>query len=144
MSTDTGTSLRISRTIKADRQTVFRAWTEPAQLREWSCPEGGTVLDAQVDLRVGGRYTIQMKVADGTVHTAAGAYREIERPRRLVYTWDWKEGGVGETVVTVEFHDVDGSTEVVLVHELFPNAEAAERHQRGWTSCLNRLEGMFV
>jgi uncharacterized protein YndB with AHSA1/START domain len=43
MSTETGTSLRVSRIINADRETVFRAWTEPDQLKPgtgcaWSRP----------------------------------------------------------------------------------------------------------
>ncbi len=145
MSTETSTSLRISRVIKASRETVFRAWTEPDHLKQWSCPEGGRVAEAEVDLSVGGRYKICMHTADDTVHTAVGVYREIEPPRRLVYTWDWEEEGsrVGETLVTVEFNDLGGSTEVVLSHELFPSAEAKKAHEDGWSSCLNRLERMF-
>jgi glutathione S-transferase len=143
MSTGTGTPLRVSRVIKASREKVFDAWTQPEQLKRWSCPEGMDVGDAQVDLTVGGRYRIRMESAEGKVHTAAGVHREIERPRRLVYTWDWEEESIGETIVTVEFNDLDGSTEVMLTHELFPNAEAKLGHEEGWTSCLNRLEKLF-
>lgn len=146
MSTKADTSLRLSRIIQADPGTVFRAWTEPEQMKRWACPEGLTVADAQSDLRVGGKYLIRMEGAEGLVHTAVGVYREIERPRRLVYTWDWLEEGhsVGETLVTVDFNELDGSTEVVLTHELFPGAEAKEAHEQGWASCLNRLEQLFT
>lgn len=146
MSTKTDTSLRVSRVIKADAETVFRAWTEAEQLKQWSCPEGLTVADAQVDLSVGGRYRIRMENPEGKVHTAIGVYRQIEPPRRLVYTWDWEEeeSRVGETLVTVEFNDLGDSTEVVLRHELFPSAEAKAAHEQGWTSCLNRLEKLFT
>ena len=143
MSTNTETSLRISRVIKADRERVFAAWTEPLHLKKWSCPEGLSVADVQVDLSVGGQYKIRMENPEGKVHTAFGVYREIEPPHRLVYTWDWEEESIGETLVTVEFNDLGGSTEVVLTHELFPNAEAKVGHEEGWTSCLNRLERLF-
>jgi hypothetical protein len=46
--------------------------------------------------------------------------------------------------VTVEFFDRGDATEVVLTHELFPDAELAAKHNEGWTSCLNRLEGLFT
>ena len=146
MSTKADTSLCVSRVIHADPDTVFRAWTEPEQLKHWSCPEGMTVADAYVDLRVGGTYRIRMRGSEGQTHTAVGVYREIARPQRLVYTWEWEEEdhGVGETLVTVEFNDLDGSTDVVLSHELFPNAAAKASHEEGWTSCLNRLEGLFT
>jgi uncharacterized protein YndB with AHSA1/START domain len=146
MSTETGTSLQLSRVIKADVATVFDAWTQPKHLKRWSCPEGMSVADVQVDLKVGGRYRIVMKSPEGQVHTAHGVYRTIERPHKLAYTWAWEEEedhGIGETLVTVEFNDLGESTEVVLKHEQFPNAEAKAAHEEGWTSCLNRLEKMF-
>jgi uncharacterized protein YndB with AHSA1/START domain len=144
MSTDTGTTLRLSRVIKASREKVFEAWTQPEHMKKWSCPEGMNVGDAQVDLTVGGRYLIRMESPEGKVHTAVGIYREIEKPSRLVYTWDWQEESIGETIVTVEFNEVGESTEVMLSHELFPNGEAKVGHEEGWTSCLNRLERLFV
>lgn len=146
MTTMTDTSLRLSRTIRADLATVFEAWTEPEQLRQWSAPEGMTVAAAEVDLRVGGRYRIRMKNPDGEIFTAVGEYREIDYPNRLVYTWGWEETGNNhyETRVTVEFFDRGGATEVVLTHELFPDAELAGKHTEGWTSCLNRLQGLFA
>lgn len=145
MSTKTGTSLRLSRVIKADAERVFWAWTEPEELKRWSCPEGGyTVADVKVDLSVGGRYRIQMKTPEGNTVAAHGIYKEIERPRKLVYTWDWEGESMGETLVTVEFNDLGGSTEVMLTHERFPSAEAKTGHEEGWTGCLNKLERMFA
>lgn len=145
MTTQTATSLSLTRTIRADRDAVFRAWTEPAQLRQWSCPEGMGIAEVQVDLTVGGRYRIRMTGAEGQVYTAFGTYREIDRPQRLVYTWDWEEPdhAVGETLVTVEFSERGGSTEVTLTHEAFSAAEAKVSHEQGWTSCLNQLEQIF-
>jgi uncharacterized protein YndB with AHSA1/START domain len=146
MAAKTETSLRISRIIKADPENVFRAWTDPHQLKRWSCPEGATLGVVQVDLTVGGRYRLRMESPDGKVYTAVGTYREIQVPRRLVYTWQWEEEehDVGETLVTVEFHPRGDFTEVVLTHELFPSAEAKDGHLQGWASCLDHLEKLFV
>ena len=144
MTTTTDTSLRLTRTIQANRERVFEAWTDPKQLDMWSAPEGMDV-EAEVDLRIGGRYRIRMKGSDGTIFNAIGEYREIDRPNRLSYTWGWEEPGNDhyETLVTVEFHERGSATEVVLIHERFPDAELAGKHTDGWTSCLNRLEGVF-
>jgi len=144
MKTDTTTSLRLSRVINASPDAVFRAWTEPAQLKQWSAPEGVELAEVEMDLTVGGRYRLHMHTPGGVQH-AVGEYREIDPPRRLVYTWRWEEADsdVGETLVTVEFHDVGGGTEVVLTHDLFPNAEAKGHHLQGWTSCVDRLAALF-
>ncbi len=136
---------RVRRAIPAPPEAVFRAWTEPELIRQWSCPPGATIRDSQVDLVPGGAYRLLIEAEGGTLHTAFGVYREIDAPNRLTYTWDWEEpeAAVGETLVTVDFLADGASTEVVIAHEGFPAAEAAEGHRLGWTWSLERLEDLL-
>lgn len=138
-------SLRVSRTIRADRDTLFQAWTDPEKLRHWwrQEGEGWAFAGASIDLRVGGPYRLAMTGPDGKTHVAVGIYREIERPVRLVFTWDWEDlkSRVGETLVSVEFKDVGGNrTEVVVTHERFADSGRMGRHEQGWTELLKLLE----
>ena len=144
MSVDTVNALQMRRTIRAEPQAVWDAWTKPEHMRKWSCPAPGGVQDLTCDFRVGGAYELAMQV-EGNSYTAFGTYREIDEPHRLVYTWDWREEDhrVGETVVTVEFSPVDGGTEVVLVHDGFPAEEARQGHEEGWGACLMHFETLF-
>lgn len=98
---------------------------------------------AELDLRVGGRFRIEMKHAKGNVHCVVGTYREVRPPERLVYTWAWEGKDMGETLVTVEFLDRGGSTEVRLTHELFPTSEMRDEHAKGWNGCLDHLAGVL-
>lgn len=143
--TTTTNTLRVSRTIHADRETLFRAWTDPKELRHWwrMKGDGWKFAGASIDLRVGGRYTLGMTDPTGKTHTSVGEYRTIDPPARLAFTWDWEDPSsrVGETVVTVEFIDAgNGSTEVVLTHERFPNVESMGSHEKGWTALLELLD----
>ena len=141
--TSTAHTLRLTRVIHAAPEKVFEAWTDPKHLKKWSAPEGYTVVIAEVDLTVGGRFRIRMQSPEGTTHTVFGSYREVTRPKKLVYTWSWEEEGdhdIGETVVTVQFRARGNATEVVLTHEGFPTEEDRTNHEQGWTSCLGRLE----
>ena len=135
------TTLHLRRTFHAPREKVFRAWTDPEELKHWWGPEGYATPTAEVDLRVGGRYRLGMrKLPDGEIFYLAGTYREVRHPEKLVYTWRWEaEPEMGETLVTVEFHDVGKATEVVLTHEFFPNQEVRDDHNKGWNSCLDCL-----
>lgn len=144
MPVETGDSLRLSRLVRADRQAVWDAWTQPEHIMKWGCPMPGGMEKSEVDLRVGGAFLMKMNV-EGNVHTAHGTYREVDEPSRLVYTWDWKEEDqrMGETLVTVEFKEADGGTEIVVVHEGFPAKEAKDGHMEGWTACLINVEGLF-
>ncbi len=138
-------SLRVSRTIRADPDRLFQAWTDPRQLAEWwrQEGEGWAFAGAMVDLRVGGRYRLGMTGPDGKMHVATGVYKEIVRPARLVFTWDWEDPAsrVGDTLVTVEFNDIGGNqTEVVVTHERFAEESRMGRHQQGWNELLKLLE----
>jgi uncharacterized protein YndB with AHSA1/START domain len=137
----TETTLNLRRTFKAPRETVFRAWTDPEELKKWWGPEGYATPSAEVELRVGGKYRLGMrKLPDGEIFYLSGFYREVRPPDRLVYTWRWEaEPDMGETLVTVEFREAGDSTEVVLTHEFFPTEKARNEHDRGWNGCLDRL-----
>jgi len=145
MSVETLKSVRLSKTVTVDRQRAWDAWTQPDQMKQWASPEYATVVGVGVDLRVGGQYRIEMSV-EGDLHVAHGSYKEIDPPARLVYTWDW-EGphamGV-ETVVTVDFLEVDGGTEVRVTHEGLPSDEVRDSHLQGWSSCLEGYDSLFT
>lgn len=145
MTTQTAGTLQVTRIIAAERDTVFDAWTEPEHIRQWSAPEGMDIPISEVDLTVGGRFHLQMQNAEGGTHNARGIYHEIDRPKRLVYSWEWDEHpDHGQSLITVEFKSVDGGTEVTMVHSGLPSEESAAEHEKGWTSCLNRLEGLYA
>jgi uncharacterized protein YndB with AHSA1/START domain len=136
-----GVKLEIRRTFEAPRQKVFEAWTSPEALNQWWGPEGYATPSAEVDLRPGGRYRLGMKkLPDGEIFYLSGAYREVRAPEKLVYTWRWEyDAEFPETLVTVEFRDLGGRTEVVLTHEMLPNEKSRDEHNKGWNGCLDRL-----
>jgi uncharacterized protein YndB with AHSA1/START domain len=145
--TSPATSLRVSQTIRATPDRLFRAWTDPTELVHWwrMEGEGWAFAGADVDLRVGGQYHLAMTSPDGKKHTAFGIYREVDRPKRLSFTWEWEEPAnrVGDTLVTVEFNDMgNGTTNVVLTHERFTDAARVTAHQSGWTQLLRLLDRM--
>ncbi len=140
--TDESLTLRLTRRLAASRERVFRAWTDPDALAAWYGPEGVQTRKVQVDLRPGGSYSLEMHEADGEVYPLSGVYREILPPQRLVMTWTWGHGVLDglETLLTIELHEADGGTELVLLHERLPTQTARDKHEEGWTSALAVLE----
>ncbi|MBI3024894.1 MAG: SRPBCC domain-containing protein [Candidatus Tectomicrobia bacterium] len=140
--TQAGFTLRLTRTFNAPRERVFRAWTDPEQLKQWWGPKDFDCIEAQSDPRPGGKYRITIRGREkGEVYTAYGEYKEVAPPARLVCTWRWEQwdAAMWETLLTVEFRDLGGATELALTHERFRGESMRGEHGEGWASCLECL-----
>ncbi len=135
------TTLEIKRTFAAKRERVFRAWTDARELSRWFAPSADySAVVPELELRVGGRYRVEMHHKGGNVHSVSGAYTEIKPPERVAFTWQWDGDTNPEaSLVTVEFHDLGNSTEVAITHVRLPNLEERDKHAHGWNGCLERL-----
>lgn len=120
-------------------ERLFDAWTDAEGMRAWMRPGPTEDVRAELDVRVGGAYTIEMIFDEGSiVHT--GQYTVVDRPHRLAFTWDASHFEV-PTTVTVDFRPTDsGGTEVLLVHEGLPSKRSADDHTEGWKTILGELD----
>lgn len=134
--------LEIKRFINAPRERVFAAWTRPEERMKWFGDEHCTCLSVAADVQVGGQWQIRMKSDRMGETEFHGVYLAVKPPAKLVYTWCWKNHplmGAGETLVTVEFLELDGGTEIHLRHEGFASVELRDRHNEGWSGCVEKL-----
>lgn len=95
--------LTLARRLKAAPDKVFAAWTNPTLLVRWFGPAAAPQdrVRADMDVRVGGRYRIRFDGADGQPRQVGGVYREIDPPRRLVFSWAWDTTPERQSLVTV-------------------------------------------
>jgi uncharacterized protein YndB with AHSA1/START domain len=133
------TSLVVRRLIRASPERVFDVWTQAKHLKQWWGPKSVECIDAEVDLRVGGEYRIANKLPDGNVLWIRGSFEVIERPRKLVYTWQVGPESAGKERVTVSFESRGLDTEVIVLHENIPTEAMRDMHQQGWLGCLEGL-----
>lgn len=142
---DPQTTLDVDRILPAPPGRVFEAWTTPQAIKFWFGGTETVVDDVQVDLRVGGHYTIRYRDEGGGEAVVTGKYLRVEPPRRLMFSWTMKSGSfvVDENVVTVEFRDLGGRTRVQLTHEPFSDPDVRDLHGQGWTVCLIALDQLL-
>jgi uncharacterized protein YndB with AHSA1/START domain len=133
-------SLTVRREIAAPAEALFDAWLDEQSLGAWLKPLTTRETRAETDPRVGGEFRIVMVDDEASVlHT--GTYTEIDRPRRLVFTWSSPVTRFRDTVVTVTFEpSADGST-VVEVHQRgLPDEESRASHDSGWADAVRKLD----
>ena len=145
MPTSNGLRLRIARVLDAAPPAVWRALTEPDQLARWWGPAGFTSPRIDVDLRVGGRYRIQMKPPEGDAFFLQGEFHEVAPPSRLAYTFRWEEPAPDdqENVVTLSLTDLGGKTELALDHSPFATEARLALHRGGWSDSFDKLTELF-
>jgi len=131
----------VRREIAAPAEVLFGAWLDARSLGTWLRP--GTISEtrAETDPREGGGFRIVM-VNDGADVLHTGTYQEIDRPRRLVFTWSSPGTHFRDTVVTVTFEPSADAT-VVEIHQIgLPDAEEQSGHRFGWSSALEKLDAL--
>ena len=144
--TQSQVKLVLNKQINAPVEKVYEAWTNPQMIMQWFGPSPEmTAHNAQVDLKVGGEYSIHIKSPeDNSSHNVGGHYEEIVPNKKLVFSWKW-EDGQETTQVTVEFHNEgDDKTLLTLTHRGFSEQEFADKHTQGWTGCLANLCAQYA
>ena len=133
--------LQVKHRFAASRERVFAAWTKQEILRKWWGPPGSTTSLVEIDLRVGGEYRLGIKLPNEGIYFISGTYQVVQPPEKLAFTWhcDLPEMDVGQTLVTLEFYDQGGSTEVLLTHARLPDKGAYDVHKGGWVGILENL-----
>jgi uncharacterized protein YndB with AHSA1/START domain len=140
--TRTSDRLRVTRLVRGKREQVYRAFADPRLARKW-CPDGCRVVSFKADMRIGRAFREAMNCG-GDVHTAYGVYKKITPDKAVVFTHQWKEEHPVETLVTVEFKDTKGGTEIVLTQTGFSDASDARGHRKGWSSALKNFANVYA
>jgi uncharacterized protein YndB with AHSA1/START domain len=133
--------LRIQRHIEASPELVFDTMVDVDVHAELYAPEGFTLLEDEMDLRVGGTWRMVLAGPDGRRSPITYVFTEVDRPHRLAATMTMTEGG--ETVsssLVVTFEELDGATLVTLVQGGFETEGDRDASRGGATPFLERLE----
>jgi uncharacterized protein YndB with AHSA1/START domain len=157
-SADTRTLL-IERIFDAPRELVFDAWTKPEYLIQWFAPRGCTIRFVEIDVRPGGRFRSCLHNPSFGECWCVGAYKEIVRPERIVYSLaiadnagneiDSAQAGHDanwprETLVAVTLEDLGGSTRLTLEQNVLESLARQTGAHPGWVQMLDRLAELVV
>jgi uncharacterized protein YndB with AHSA1/START domain len=110
----------------------------------WGSPEVYLIRDWKADVRVGGAWTLNVLLPDGTALPASGEFIELAKPHKIVitrrYDWDYPVLGRRDTKVTYLVDPIDSGTRLTVRHEGFIGCnQAAYDHAEGWERYLEWL-----
>ena len=137
--------LRIDRVFDAPPDLVFDTLVDPdAQSEIFSNgPPGYSLLESNIDLRVGGTWTVVFGPAEGEPDRLTYVFTEIDRPHSLVadlsmFVGDW--GRTVDSTVAFTFEEQDGKTLVTLVQSGLESEELRDMYMSGAPGYLESLQ----
>ncbi|RKG65016.1 SRPBCC domain-containing protein [Corallococcus sp. CA054B] len=142
MSDDRPVKLTVTHRFKASSERVFDAWLNPVKARGWlfvTAPERPLVR-AEINARVGGRFCFA-DLRDGEAVEHVGEYLEVDRPRRLVFTFGVPKYSPDYDRVTVDIVPDGEGCVLTLTHEMGPDGEKwKDSTEKGWSKMLVGLD----
>lgn len=130
--------------IAGTPERIFRALTTAETEAWWGAPDTYQATEWQADLRVHGRWSVVIRLPDGSPFPASGEFTEIDAPRRLVqtrrYDFDYPELGRRDTVVTYLLDPTSTGTRITVRQDGFAGLRGpADHHAEGWEGFLKYL-----
>ena len=132
----------VKKRFAASPERVFDAWLDPATASRWLFTTADSeVVRCDIDALVGGRFTIVDRREDGDIEHV-GEYLEIDRPRRLVFSFAVPAYSPEYDRVTVEIVPAGSGCELTLTNAMSSAmfAEWGEKTQEGWAMILASLD----
>ena len=144
--------LVLTRLINAPREKVYRAWTDPALLKQWFAPKPYTTPVVEIDVRPGGSAYFVMRGPDGKDLPNRGVYLEVVPNEKLVstdaYVKAWEPSEKPFMTLILTFEDEGGKTRYTarVRHWTVADREAHEKmgFHGGWSLCTDQLEALVT
>src|SRR3954454_17819199 len=146
-------TIRISRRLRAPRETVYRALLDAHAVAAWMVPTGMTSHVHAFDAREGGAFRVSLTydaptgTGKTTPHTDTyhGHFVKLVPNEQVVQVVEFETADPalqGEMTITYSLTDVDGSTDILAVHENLPPGVKAADNETGWRMSLAKLAAL--
>ncbi|MEK5482175.1 SRPBCC family protein [Viridibacillus sp. FSL R5-0888] len=123
--------------ISSDK--VFEAWIDPDKVMKWMFPKGD-IQRVEIDRSVGGFFSF-VDLREGKEIDHRGEYLEIERPKRLVFTWGIPKETPDAARVNIDIVSIKAGCELTLTHELLPDwSDFAPQTEQAWRNMLEAMD----
>ncbi|MBK0391368.1 SRPBCC family protein [Ramlibacter algicola] len=147
------TILRVQRAYACTAETIYDAWLDPDVARHFlfATPPTGEVTTCEIDPGVNGHFVVvDHRPVDGDSAMDMrheGRYLQLDRPRRIAFTFWLPQFGGHETTVILDIEPQGDGCELTLRHDLgpwFKDPEVRQRTEDGWSKMLANLEAALA
>lgn len=139
MTTETTSRVVVVHRYAATPDQVFDAFLDVETARRFLfATKTGEMITAEIDPRVGGHFTFVERRPDMGDVRHVGEYLEIDRPKRLAFTFGVPQFDPRMTTITIDIRPDGNGSELTLTNDGVPQ-DYAERNYQGWSCILAGL-----
>lgn len=126
--------------FNAKPETVYDTFMDPAKAKTFMfATMTGKMIKAEIDARVGGKFTFIDKRPTGTAEHY-GEYLKLTRPTNITFRFAVQKDAPDGDEVSIDIAPLTKGCEVTLTHEMSADYEdLKERVEEGWDGILDGL-----
>ncbi|MGG0664342.1 SRPBCC family protein [Viridibacillus arvi] len=143
MNTQSNTNAVVIYNFNISSDKVFEAWIDPEKVKKWMFPKGD-FQRVEIDGSVGGSFSF-VDLREGREIDHRGEYLEIDRPKRLVFTWGIPKESPDAARVIIDIISTKTGCELTLTHELHPEwSDFAPQTEQAWRNMLEAMDEVLT
>ena len=136
-------TVMVTQKFASDEESIYDAFLDPKTASKFLfATPTGTMVRAEIDARVGGRYTI-VERRDGKDVLHTGEYLELVRPLKMVFTFSVPEYSSEASTVEIHLAHLGEGCELKLINSGVPRGWA-EKTREGWAAILLKARDVLV
>ena len=133
-------TLSVTHRYRASAERVYDAWLDLETVKQFMfSTETGEIVRAELDPIVGGTFVLTDR-RDGEDVEHTGEYLELDRPKRIVFTFGIPAFSLHFDSVELDIKPLEEGCELTLTHTMLKEFEEyKDRSIQGWTKMLASL-----
>ncbi len=133
----------VTQKFASDEESIYDALLDPKTASKFLfATPTGTMVRAEIDPRVGGRYTfVERREGKDVLHT--GEYLELVRPVKMVFTFAVPEYSSETSTVQINLAHLGEGCELKLINSGVPRA-FTEKTREGWAGILLKARDVLA
>jgi uncharacterized protein YndB with AHSA1/START domain len=142
-----GNALTASKEFNVPVERLYKAWTDPEELKQWWKPMDLSLSEVTNELKENGQILYKFEGESGAGLTITGAYQSVQPGERLVYTWNWAlpdDKLNSEFKLEVSFSSHDAGSKIEVNQQEEAEQESVKPKEGGWDNQLNNLSAFIA
>ncbi len=140
-------SVYVNRKFNCSVERLFEWMVEPTLICQWFGPQNIRLINADIDLNIGGKLCFELEKPNGERFFIAGEYLEIESPNKLQFSFAYRglPNSPPASIVIITISPIDSNiAQLSLVQKFSSTPKDIARRTEAWKNMFNRLNDKLV